>query len=234
VGDVFRLAVESKLSAVENPEIISTYHIFLSDLDAAAQIYPVARSKLALPLSNGNGNVSHNADFLPLFMANEAQIRAFVRTLVHDPREVDDIFQAVALVLWQKFDQYDRSRPFGPWARGIAANEVLAMRRGNARCPTPFPPEVVVAILDEFERFLMSRGSVSDTAEALDKCVEALPPTSQKMLQLRYGEAMQIQQVASRLGQTMGATQRALSRIHKRLAECIERRLAGVNGGEAL
>ena len=177
--------------------------------------------------------VTTNAEFLPLFMANEAQIRAFVRTLVHDPRDVDDIFQTVALILWRKFDQYDPSRPFGPWARGIAAKEVLAMRRGNARCPTPFPPEAVVAILDEFERFLASRGSVSDTTEALDKCVEALPPNSQKMLQLRYGEAMQIQQVASQLGQTMGATQRALSRIHKRLADCIQRRLAAVNGGEA-
>jgi RNA polymerase sigma-70 factor (ECF subfamily) len=136
------------------------------------------------------------------------------------------------LILWRKFDQYDPCRPFGPWARGIAAKEVLLMRRGNARCPTPFPPEAVVAILDEFERFLASRGSVSDTTEALDKCVDSLPPNSQRLLQLRYGEAMKIQQVASQLGQTMAATQRALSRIHKRLAECIERRLAAVNGGK--
>jgi RNA polymerase sigma-70 factor (ECF subfamily) len=107
------------------------------------------------------------------------------------------------------------------------------MRRGNARCPTPFPPEVVVAILDEFERSLISRESLSEKREALDKCVEALPPTSQKMLQLRYGEAMQIRDVATRLGQNIGATQRALSRIHKRLADCIETRLSAVKGGES-
>ena len=177
--------------------------------------------------------VSRNADFLPLFMANEAQIRAFVRTLVYDPRDVDDVFQAVALVLWKKFDLYDVSRPFGPWARGITAKEVLAMRRGDARCPTPFPPDVVVALLDEFERFVSSRGSDSELAEALERCVEALPPASQKMLQLRYGQSLQIQQVASFLGQTVAATQRALSRIHKKLAECIERRLAAVRRGEA-
>jgi RNA polymerase sigma-70 factor, ECF subfamily len=177
--------------------------------------------------------VSRNADFLPLFMANEGQIRAFVRTLVYNPRDVDDVFQAVALVLWQKFDLYDKSRPFGPWARGITAKEVLAMRRGSARCPTPFPPDVVVALLDEFERFVSSRGTEPELAEALDRCVEALPPASQKMLQLRYGQSLQIQQVASFLGQTVTATQRALSRIQKRLAECIERRLAGVQRGEA-
>jgi RNA polymerase sigma-70 factor, ECF subfamily len=193
---------------------------------AKAQFHLRRRSMKAL-------DVSADAEFLPLFIANETQIRAFVRTLVRDPRDVDDVFQAVALILWRKFDQYDSTRPFGPWARGIAAKEVLAMRRGNARCPTPFPPEVVVAILDQFEHFLQSRESVSETTEALDKCVEALPPNSQKMLQLRYGEAMQIRDVASRLGQTVGATQRALSRIHKRLAECIETRLAAVKGGES-
>ena len=177
--------------------------------------------------------MSRNADFLPLFMANEGQIRAFVRTLVHDPREVDDVFQAVALVLWQKFDVFDPSRPFGPWARGITANEVLAMRRGKARCPTPFPPNVVVALLDEFEKFVSTRGTDSELSEALERCIDALPPVSQKMLQLRYGQSMQIQQVASFLGQTVAATQRALSRIHKRLAECIERRLDAVRRGEA-
>jgi RNA polymerase sigma-70 factor, ECF subfamily len=176
--------------------------------------------------------VTRNADFLPLFMANESQIRAFIRTLVCDPRDVDDVFQAVALVLWQKFDTYDTSRPFGPWARGITAKEVLAMRRGNARCPTPFPPEVVVALLDEFERYVSSRGSDSEIAEALERCVEALPAASQKMLQLRYGQSLQIQQVASYLGQTLAATQRALSRIHKKLAECIEKRLAVTHRGE--
>ena len=43
--------------------------------------------------------MSSNVEFLPLFMANVQHIRGFVRTLVHDPREVDDVFQAVALVL---------------------------------------------------------------------------------------------------------------------------------------
>lgn len=176
--------------------------------------------------------MSADAEFLPLFIENESQIRAFVRTLVRSPCDVDDVFQAVSVILWRKFDQYDPNRPFGPWARGIAAKEVLAMRRGNSRCPTPFPPEVVVAILDQFEQFLQSSASGSETTEALNQCVEALPPNSQKMLQLRYGESMQIQDVASRLGQTMSATQRALSRIHKRLADCIERRLAAVKGGE--
>ena len=165
-------------------------------------------------------------------MANEARIRAFIRTLVSDPLAVDDVFQEVALVLWQKFDRYDPLRPFDAWARGVVAKEVLVMRRGKARCPTPFPPDVVVAILDEFERFVASGGMTSERAEALERCVETLPPLSQKMLRLRYGKSMSVKQVALSLGRTIAPTQRALSRIRQRLADCIERRLTSVSSGE--
>jgi RNA polymerase sigma-70 factor, ECF subfamily len=176
--------------------------------------------------------VSSEAEFLPLFMTNEAQIRAFIRALLHDPQAIDDVFQAVALVLWQKFDSYDPSRPFGAWARGVAAKEVLSMRRELAKCPTPFSPEVVTAILDEFERVVDDRGMASEKMEAMERCVEALPASLRELLALRYGKSMSIQRVATAIGRTVASTQRALSRIRKQLAECIKQRLAIVGKGE--
>lgn len=172
------------------------------------------------------------AEFLPLFMTNEASIRAFIRALLYDPHVIDDVFQAVALVLWKKFDSYDARRPFGAWARGIAAKEVLSMRREMAKCPTPFSPEVVTAILDEFERVVDDRGMASERMEAMELCVEALPASLREMLALRYGKSMKIERVAEAFGRTVAATQRALSRIRKQLAECIKQRLAIVGRGE--
>ena len=171
-------------------------------------------------------------EFLPLFMTNEPQIRGFLRAILRDPHAIDDVFQAVALVLWQKFDSYDSSRPFGAWARGIAAKEVLSMRREMARCPTPFSPEVVTAILDEFDRAVENRGLASEKMEAMERCVEALPSSLREMLMLRYGRSMNIQRVAAVFGRTDAATQRALSRVRKQLAECIKQRLATVGKGE--
>jgi RNA polymerase sigma-70 factor, ECF subfamily len=77
-----------------------------------------------------------------------------------------------------------------------------------------------------------SRGLTSERAEALERCVETLPKPYQEMLRLRYGKSLKISQVASAFGRTVAATQRALSRIRKRLAECIENRLATINDGE--
>ena len=175
---------------------------------------------------------SSTEQFLPLFLSNEAEVRAFIRALVRDPQLVDDVFQAVALVLWRKFGSYDHERPFGRWARGIAAKEILVVRRGMARCPTPFSPDLIIEILEKFDGFVESRGMASERLEALEHCVEALPSASREMLMLRYGNSASIPQVASALRRTVAATQRALSRIRKRLADCIENRLAIVSDAE--
>jgi RNA polymerase sigma-70 factor, ECF subfamily len=175
--------------------------------------------------------VSQNADFLRLFVANVADIRAFLRTLVRNPRDLEDVLQSVALVLWEKFDLYDPARPFGAWARGIAAREVLIMRRQAGRW-TCFSPEVVAAILDAYEVRLSATSAQSERIDALEKCIEIIPKRSRQLLDLRYGRAMTLEEVAGSLGRTLAATQRALSRIRHRLATCIEQRMKCHRGSQ--
>ena len=164
--------------------------------------------------------------FLRLFLKNEDQIKAFLRMLVRDRCDYDDVCQSVAMTLWRRFDKYDDSRPFGPWARGVAVKEVLQMRRESARCPTPFPAEVVSEILEAFERRVAMAPESGTRLDALKQCLDALPAQSLNCVQLRYRESYSIPDIAARIGSTASATQRALSRIRVRLAECIDRRLA--------
>ena len=130
------------------------------------------------------------------------------------------------MTLWRKFDTYDPSRPFGPWARGVAVREVLQMRRDSVRCPTPFPAEVVTGLLEAFERHIATSPDTGARMEALKRCIDALPTKSRKFIQLRYRDSRSIADIALRVGSTAAATQRALSRIRARLAECIGRRLS--------
>lgn len=51
----------------------------------------------------------------------------------------DDIFQDTVLVAWRRLPDYDRTRPFGPWLRGIArmiALEYAGEACAHARCCT--------------------------------------------------------------------------------------------------
>src|SRR5262249_44821527 len=124
----------------------------------------------------------HN-EFLPLFLEHQVGVRAFIGSLVRDRHARDDLFQEVALVLWNEFPRYDRSRSFGAWARGLAANKVMQRWQKENRLPIPFPPEAIQALLDAYDR---SEDSESQKAEALEQCLEQLPAKSRRLLALRY------------------------------------------------
>src|SRR5436305_14576230 len=91
-------------------------------------------------------------EFLPLFLEHQVGVRAFIGSLVRDRHGRDDLFQEVALALWHEFDRYDRTRPFGAWARRIAANSVMQRWHKENRLPVPFSPEAITALLDAYDR----------------------------------------------------------------------------------
>ena len=73
--------------------------------------------------------------FLPLFLAAQSDLRAFIGATVRDRALREDVFQEVAMVLWRTFDRFDASRSFGAWARGVAARKIMEDRRVRARLP---------------------------------------------------------------------------------------------------
>ena len=60
-------------------------------------------------------------------------LMVFIRSVVRDQTVADDVFQETLLVAWRRLPDYDRSRPFGPWLRGIAGNVILSAMRENKR-----------------------------------------------------------------------------------------------------
>ena len=47
-------------------------------------------------------------------------VAAFVLSIIPDFHQAEDVLQQVAVVLVREFGQFDTSRPFLPWALGIA------------------------------------------------------------------------------------------------------------------
>lgn len=167
--------------------------------------------------------------FLKRFLQAEADLKAFIGSLVFDPALREDIFQDVALTLWQQIDNYDPERPFGAWARGIAANKVLQQRDKNARFPVVFSPETIRAVLDAFEQ---TEEVASRKAEALRDCLKQLPDKSRQLLELRYEQNLKNDEIARRYRSTLDAIYQTLSRIRQKLEECIRRKLS-MDGGHA-
>jgi RNA polymerase sigma-70 factor (ECF subfamily) len=172
--------------------------------------------------------MDRHEDFLRLFLRHQAELHAFIGSLVRDRHAREDVFQEVALTLWQEFARYDSGRSFGAWARGVAAKKLLQRRDRLGRLPVPLSPEAIQAVLDAYDR---TEPTDSLRADALHACLERLPEQSRRLLDLRYGQSLKLGQIAERLGATLDAVHKALSRIRTRLQRCVERRLAALYGG---
>jgi RNA polymerase sigma factor (sigma-70 family) len=108
-------------------------------------------------------------DFLKLLLAHQDDLQAFLASVVRNAHDRDDVFQETVLTLWDKFPEYDPTRSFGAWARGIAVNKVLQHRGRSGAVPSPFSPQAIAAIVDAFDR---EAAMGSDAVDALDECMK--------------------------------------------------------------
>lgn len=161
--------------------------------------------------------------FLMLLNAHLYDVRAFVCSMVADHDLRQDVFQDVSLTLWERFEDYDPSRPFGAWARGIAAKKILQLRHENRRFPLVFPVDTMTAILAAYDR---TDNRAEHQVEALQECKRSLPEHLQTTLGLRYEQNLEVEEIASLTGRTTDAVYKALSRTRSLLAKCIRRRLS--------
>ena len=97
-------------------------------------------------------STDRHREFLRCFTANEAAIRAYVRRLVPLRSDADDVMQEVAVVLWEKFDEFRVGGDFRAWALGVARFEVLAWLRDKARDRLVLAQDVAELLADETRR----------------------------------------------------------------------------------
>lgn len=165
--------------------------------------------------------------FLSLFLRHQDDLRAFVGSVLRDWTAVDDVVQETAAVLWRKFAEYDESRSFGAWARGIAAFEIRKHRERCGRMPALLSPEAIAAIDAAWEAEEPVGGQRLD---ALARCLERVPEAGRALFALRYREGLELDAVAARSGRGIEAVGKALQRLRAGLGDCVSRQLAGEGG----
>lgn len=160
--------------------------------------------------------------FLRHFLATEAVLRSYLLAATGDMHAADDLLQEVSSVLWEKFGQYDASRPFGRWALGIARLEVLKWRQRLARSREVLSEETVRMLADTVAE---EAGEVDERKTHLRRCLEKVQQRTRQVLELRYWQALPIKQIAERLGKSVAAIEMVLVRARRALRRCVERRL---------
>lgn len=161
--------------------------------------------------------------FLSQFTRVQTQVLAYVRALVHDRTAADDVFQAVSLTLWRRFDSFREGEPFLPWALGIARHEVLHYWRARRRDRLVFSEAAVARLADAAAGLA---AEADPRQRALEACVQRLPERQRQLVALFYGQRLPAEQIAAAWDRTVHAVYKALKVMRRGLLECIERQLA--------
>jgi len=158
--------------------------------------------------------------FIQLLAEHERGLLAYVMTFVSAATDADDILQETKIWLWRSFDQFQTGTNFGAWARKAAFFRIqqFLKKRRTERCRLVFSDACLQLLAETFERGDRHR---KDQADRLSDCVAKLSPLHRRILALRYREDLGVEDVASQIDRTVGATYRVLSRIRLTLRDCV-------------
>jgi RNA polymerase sigma-70 factor, ECF subfamily len=175
-------------------------------------------------------NLQHE-QFLRLFMQVQPQIYSYLRTVIFNRTDADDVFQNVACILWQKFDQFQPGTRFDHWACSIAYHQAMAHIQKGRRDRLVFGADVLALIAD---KAASENQTFSTFQDALPECLEKLPEQDKQVIRLRFEPLATNRSVAAALGRSETAVSRVLSRIYATLLNCIrDRTEAREQGGGA-
>jgi RNA polymerase sigma-70 factor, ECF subfamily len=161
--------------------------------------------------------------FMALFTRYQRHVYCYVRSLVSRSSDLEEIVQQTNTVLWEKFGDFEVGSNFLAWALTIARFEVWHYRARQSRS------ELLLgdALLEEIA--IDAANHVEFLAvklEMLADCRKELSSTDSELLDRRYAQGASSRSVAIALGKPVVAVYKSLSRIRKRLFDCIEKRLS--------
>ena len=156
----------------------------------------------------------------------------YLHSAVRDEQRVDDLFQETMLVAWRRLDTFDRSKPFGPWLRGIATRLIMADRRQQHRAAALLSEAVLEHLQERMCQLEAVPGdTLDDRLNHLRCCLEELTEEERQSVQLRYEHRLSREDMATRLHATAEAVKKRLQRARVRLRICLGRKLTAAEGG---
>jgi RNA polymerase sigma-70 factor (ECF subfamily) len=165
-----------------------------------------------------------------LWVRAQPSVSAYIWSSVRDFHIAEDLLQDVAEDAASSFSKYDPAKPFIAWVLGIARFKVVDYYRSKDRDPHIFDAEAMEHLSAAFEEVFPE---VSPRQEALEHCMEKLPPKSRRLLEMRYEMEMKPAKIADQVGTTSGSIRVLLTRVRNALGDCVEKRLKQLEGDHA-
>jgi len=158
--------------------------------------------------------------FMRLFSEHHHKIYAFIRSLVLNRTDADEVFQETSVVLWRAFPDFRSDGSFPNWACGVALNQVRKYRRTHQKDPLIFSDELLKILAREK---VAADQRAESRRDALAHCMKKLREVDRQLVQRCYSGGESFKTIAERLAKPANTIYHALSRIRRNLHECIDR-----------
>ena len=161
-----------------------------------------------------------------LIRENATMLLAFLRSAVRDANTADDLFQETMLVAWRRLEDYDRSRPFGAWLRGIAGKLLFASFRAQKGQPKNLDQSDLEWLDGRYAKLQDQPGDTfSEKLSALRDCVGSLPQSYRDPIRMKYQDGMPLGIIGQSLSITLETLKKRLTRAKRTLADCLDRKI---------
>ena len=173
-----------------------------------------------------------SADMLLLSrLWSEAQpvVAAMIVGAVVDFQHAEDLVSQVAETVVMKFGDYDRSRPFVPWALGIARNIVLRHYERRAGDRLVFFEERTLSALAVAQEEVA--GEAAERLALMRQCLAEVKGKTRRVMEMRYLHGVKPAAFGRALDMTSNAVWVMLHRGREAVARCVQLKLAGARFG---
>lgn len=161
--------------------------------------------------------------FIKLYLANERRIYGYVRALIPNWSDVDDIIQETASVMWSKFSEFEKGTNFPAWALRIAHFQVLNYYKLTKNNRMYFSPHTIDSLSD---KIASNNPNTDERLTILRKCLQKLQANEYSLIQMRYEPGSSTKTVSQQTGKELHVLYRLYNKIHAKLLMCIRRTMA--------
>lgn len=165
--------------------------------------------------------LDHELTLKYLYEARQ-RLSAVAWLIVRDAQAAEDLFQNVALKSVTKNASFEYKDALLSWAMVSIRREAIDWLRKRKWETCDLEPEVHELISEEWSPHPQHEGP---RIAALRECLDSVPEKSRKLVQLRYMDGLDCDEVARRVGTSVDAVYQRFSRLHRALKECVDQKL---------
>jgi RNA polymerase sigma-70 factor (ECF subfamily) len=166
-------------------------------------------------------------DVLKEFLKYRSELFGFVRAIVRNTHDAEDLFQEVARIILEKSSEGTEVLDFRAWAKEIARRQVLQHYRTlRARRAAAVPTEEMADLVSEvYMKHSPAAGDLTEEVDALRECMGKMPQKNVELIRQRFAMDQGYDAIARAVQGSETAIRRMVSRLRLLLMDCVRRRL---------